>query len=193
MRNTLPFTLFVALAAVQLAVPASIIVGRQTTLANGRVFKFRTAPVDPYDPFRGRFVALRLDPDTALSPEGERLDPGQRVHALLEEDEDGFARIAVLSTTRPDGDGYITARVDRISGRDVHLRWPVDRYYLDEELAPKAEGIYWQNSRREERKACVTVRVRRGKAVLEELYIEDVPIVEYVRREMAGTDAASAQ
>ena len=44
----------VVVAAAQLAVPAWMIAGRELTLREGQVFKFRTRPVDPADAFRGR-------------------------------------------------------------------------------------------------------------------------------------------
>lgn len=61
MNRNLLLALLVVLAAAQLAVPASMIVQRETVLTQGRVYKFKTAPVDPVDAFRGRYVALRFE------------------------------------------------------------------------------------------------------------------------------------
>ena len=52
---------------------------------------------------------------------------------------------------------------------------PFNRYYMDEDLAPEAERAVWGGPRGR-REASVTVRVRNGVGVLEELYIDEVPI-----------------
>jgi len=189
MKLSIRIALFALLVLVQLAVPASMIVGREITLRRGQPYRFHTSPVDPYDPFRGRFVALQLDPRTAPRPEGVQLDHNQRAYAVLREDAEGFAQIETLSLTRPEGDNYMRVRVSSSdSPNRVTVRWPIDRYYMDERLAPEAERAYRKNSRREQRRAHVTVRVRAGKAALEELYIEGVPIVDFV--EAQGTEDA---
>ena len=51
------FPLFIVVAVVQIAAPASMILRRERALDRGERFLFRTAPVDPYDAFRGRYVA----------------------------------------------------------------------------------------------------------------------------------------
>jgi len=60
---------FVLVAFAQLAVPGSLIWKREHTLRQGNVWKFRTAPVDPVDVFRGRYVALHFEVETQeISP-----------------------------------------------------------------------------------------------------------------------------
>ncbi len=53
MRRAWLLPAFVLVCLVQLAAPASMIWRHERTLANGLPFKFQTAPVDPYDAFRG--------------------------------------------------------------------------------------------------------------------------------------------
>ena len=52
--------IFGVVALAQLAVPATMVWQRDQTLKQGRVWKFRTAPVDPVDVIRGRYIALRF-------------------------------------------------------------------------------------------------------------------------------------
>lgn len=164
----------------QLAVPASMILKRERTLAHGQAFKFRTAPVDPYDAFRGRFVALGFDQNAVDAPPGHDFARGQTVHVRLEEDADGFATFAELSRERPDAAPYLTAKIQYVGGDVVHLRLPFDRFYMDENEAPAAEGIYRQNSVRSNQNAYVQVRIEKGFAVLEDLYVAGQPIREYL-------------
>jgi uncharacterized membrane-anchored protein len=60
---------FAVVGLAQLAVPASLIWKREQTLRHGSVWKFRTAPVDPVDAFRGRYVALEFE------AEGQTISP----------------------------------------------------------------------------------------------------------------------
>ena len=55
---------FAVVAAAQLGVPASLMWKREQTLRHGSVWKFRTAPVDPIDAFRGRLIALEFDAES---------------------------------------------------------------------------------------------------------------------------------
>ncbi len=93
--------LFAAMALLQLAAPASMIYSREHTLAKGEEFKFRTAPVDPYDAFRGRYVALSFDDNQAALAPGVTAVFGQTVYATIEVGGDGFAKFGVASLSPP--------------------------------------------------------------------------------------------
>jgi len=194
-RRSLIVALFAVLAAAQIGVPLQMIVARERTLRLGKPYRFRTAPVDPYDAFRGRYVAINVDlsggTDTNRWSLGRRLsvtnaqsfERGQRVFALLAEGTNGFARVSGLSPERPAAQDYIRARVAWASGGDVNLELPFDRYYMNEKRAPAAEQAYREHSRRGTNDACVVVRVRDGSAVLERLLIGDRPIESFLKEQ----------
>lgn len=181
MSRRLRLAALVVLAVVQIAVPLRMIARRQATLAEGELLRFRTAPVDPYDAFRGRYVALRMA-DDVVSAAARDWAPGQRAFVPLETGPEGFARPAGLERRRPAGGPYVEVTVSPspAGSREVRLRYPFDRYYLNERLAPAAEAAYRQHAGGEEHAAWVAVRVRDGFAVLEELYIGDRPIGEFL-------------
>jgi hypothetical protein len=56
---------------------------------------------------------------------------------------------------------------------------PFRRFYMDEDKAPEAERAVW-GGRRGQREASVSVRIRRGVGVIEELYIDDLPINQWL-------------
>lgn len=181
-KRKFSFAFFAVLSVFQIAVPVWMIANREMTLRHGKQFRFRTAPVDPYDAFRGRYVALQFEQNTAPVPVEEKLATNQKVFAEPAEDENGFARIAKISAKRPNDEAYVQCRVNSITDSLVYVRFPFDRYYMDEKLAPAAEAAYREHSRREVRDVYVTVRVKDGNAVLEELYIEGMPIREFLRK-----------
>lgn len=182
-RSRWIFSLFCMLAIIQIAVPLSMIIRREHVLRAGEQFKFKTAPVDPIDVFRGRYVAIGIEENRTAMPKGLTLQYGQKVYAIIEADESGFARLKGVSLSPPSGKMYVRVKVDYAGSSEVTLMYPFDRYYMEEGSAPKAEEAYRKHSMREEHDAYVTVRVKSGYAVLEELYIDGIPIGQYVKEQ----------
>ncbi|MBI4558538.1 MAG: GDYXXLXY domain-containing protein [Candidatus Hydrogenedentes bacterium] len=181
---------FLAMVAAQIAVPWSMIAKHEATLRTGAVYKFRTQPVDPADAFRGRYVWLQVEASSAPLQRGQTFGDGQKVFAVLATDEQGFAKFSRVSGTRPSSGDYVATKVTYINTSEltVGLQLPLDRYYLEESLAPEAERAYREHSRVGQRDTYITVRVRDGYAVIEELYVNDSPIKDFVRREMAESE-----
>lgn len=184
--------LFVCACVAQLAIPVSMIASRELILRQGEVFRFRTVPVDPYDPFRGRYVSLRLFPLSAPAPIAT-FSYQEKAFAHIEVDDDGFVQFKALSLTPPDDVPYLKVRVRGVAPRQLtgagrpgdvptHVRvtLPFDRYYMQEKLAPEAERAYIDGWRREGLSAYVSVRIRSGSAVIEDLYLDGKPIRQYL-------------
>ena len=169
------FLIFVPLALLQLSVPGWMIFRQENILKHGRVFKFQTAPVDPYDAFRGRYVSLSFAAEST-SGTGNSDSEGENGWVRFGEDEKGFAKVKQVSLTPLKGDDVTEAK--NSYGR---LLFPFDRYYMDEEAAPNAETAYRANSRRDHANAYATVRILDGHAAIEELYIDDKPVREFLR------------
>ena len=182
MKKKLIVGLFAGLIALQIAVPVSMIVKRESTLKTGTVFRFKTAPVDPYDAFRGRYVAIRADVNKVSKPEGMNLKYRQKVFAQLTVDEKGFAQVSKITLQRPKDSAYLSASVAYPVGNDVGLDLPIDRYYMEEKAATRAEQAYREHSRRDKQDAYVVVRVKDGFAVIEGLYVGDQRIEDVVRQ-----------
>ena len=179
-KRKLLITSFILLCLVQTAVPLSMIARREFTLRNGRVYKFKTAPVDPYDAFRGRFVALAVEQRSLDTDDADKFLRHQKIYVRLKEDEQGYAVVDSVSAVRPDRGDYIKARVSHRSGNKLHILWPFDRYYMNEADAPQAERVYRSHTRQGKHDAHIAVRVTSGFAVIEELYIANQPILEFM-------------
>lgn len=162
----------------QLGVVAGMVNRQETILREGVAYRFRTAPVDPYDAFRGRFVAVSLQPRTVVWPEGRyQLHRRDNFYVTLATGEDGFARLTGASLTRPTTGDYLRVRRGWQTGtNEVGLAYLTDRYYLPEDEAPQAEALYRAHSGRGQQDAYVVLRVRHGESVAEDLIIGDRPI-----------------
>ena len=120
--------LFILLALVQLYVPAMMILRREEIIATGSEYKFETAPVDPYDPFRGRYITLNFQetrvPVTDLSDWKE----GDVVYAVLGTDEEGLAIFTEALKSPPDtSQDYLTTQVEYIVEHDEKGDWKSTR------------------------------------------------------------------
>ena len=186
MNKKLKIYLFVLLAIIQLAIPAVMIAKRELVLKNGKAFKFATAPVDPYDAFRGRYVHLNFKNNYAPLKENLKLNRDQRGYAHLKKDSNGFARIDKFTLTPPEDNDYLKVKVryiDRNRNR-IYFELPFNRYYLEESTAKLAEKYYQGANQNQDISSYVVVRVDNGFAVLEDLYLEGEPILDYIENRL---------
>ncbi len=177
---------FCVLAAIQMWVPLSMIARREATLRKGTAYKFRTRPVDPYDAFRGRFVRLVFENTDASTTNAAQFTQGQTVYVMVNVDTNGYAVLGDATPERPTQEGdYIRTRVTywrSSTNNQIRVQLPFDRFYMNESDAPEAETQFRRAGRRKQRAAYALVRVRSGMAVIEDLYIEDQPILEFMTK-----------
>ena len=177
---TLRLILFAIVGLAELALPGHSIWMRSQTLVNGRVWKLRAEPVDPVDALRGRYVTLAFAAETV--PRTGGLGSGIEAYAVLKEGSDGFAVVDRLSETPLSGDNVIKVRTTGYWGDAQHIDFPFKRFWLPEKIAPRAEEAYASNSHRDKQNAYATIRVRNGDSAVEQLYIGDLPLADYLRK-----------
>lgn len=180
--RTLRFVFFIALAVAQLVVAARAIILSEISLRRGEVYRFRLAPVDPVDAFRGRYIALRFAEDRSPIADGVSLRSQQKVYVPLVVDGDGFATFGPAVVEVPDDGAYLQLLsgfefLDDGGERRLSLALPFQRYYMGEELAKEVDRSLWQ---RGIRPAWVVVRVKGGMGVIEDLYVDGLPVREWL-------------
>lgn len=154
--------ILIAVFIIQLFVPIYMIIGKYDTLRTGEEFKFKVSPVDPYDAFRGRYVSLNARQEVS----------GGGKYGIIAIDTDGYAYIETITDEKPKSGAYVKS-----SSRDW-FTMPIERYYMDEKLAPKAESLTRQ--RDENKITYVTVRVKNGKLVISGLFIDGAAIEDII-------------
>jgi hypothetical protein len=174
---------FLVLCLAQLAVPAARIWTWETTLRDGEPFRFRCEPIDPEDALRGRYVDLNFA-DAEVDTDGADLKDGGSWTVRVVAGEDGFARLSAPSATPPPDGAWIRVRAwwGGESGGTTRVRLPFDRFYMDERDAPRAEAAL-RRPEGEAVEAWLTVRILDGRAVPEMLYLDGVPVGEYLARD----------
>src|SRR3546814_8594927 len=123
---------------------------REDVLDTGTEYKFKTAPIDPNEPFRGKYITLRYDENTVAVTNEKDWTTGESVYISLTTDNDGFAKIKSISKAEPIGDqDFIKTKVRFVSGNGSNkltIDYPFDRYYMEESKAYNAELTYRRRS-----------------------------------------------
>lgn len=170
--KTLTLSAFFIMCLVQLYVPVSMILNREEVLADGNLYKFHCRPVDPNDPFRGKFVVLGFEEDNFDIV--SKWEKGNILYAILERDENGFAKIVNVMEDIPEKEDYIEVKVSYNSGNNLRFELPFNRYYIEESKAKAAEDIF----RSRPDVAVAFVYVNQGTAVLKKVMIGNRTIEE---------------
>lgn len=170
----------------QIAVPASMVVQHRQTIATGTAWRFQTAPVDPNDPFRGRYVRLNFAAAREAVPMANSgmiyIANDTRMYAELATDPNGFAHLVRLHEGRPASGDYLDVFVRNMQTPDdrknknqpaaAFVRLPFDRYYLPEDRAQAVEREYAEASRNAQENTYAEVRVLEGHAALISLVLK---------------------
>jgi uncharacterized membrane-anchored protein len=181
------FVIFIVVCIIQLAVPAKMAWDKEKVIRAGLEFKFRTAPVDPYDPFRGKYITLAFDANHYEIQTDSTWKPGDEVYVYLGTDEKGFAKIEDLSKIEPGyienlGLPYVKAIIRYAYDNKVTIDYSFNRFYMDENKAADAETKYREVARDTNQVAYALVSVKNGEAALKDVMINNVSISEIVGR-----------
>jgi uncharacterized membrane-anchored protein len=147
------FTLSLIYFAILAAVPGCLIFRHYHILAAETIYKFEVKPYDPYDPFRGRYVAIQ-SADTRAEGNGP--------YALLETGDDGFAFVSRYQNVKPALSPYV---------KNLKL----DRYYLNEKQAPRVEAIQRKLDPETDR-MYVEIAVKNGSYEIRGMYLNGIPV-----------------
>jgi uncharacterized membrane-anchored protein len=166
--KSLPLILFALVSLAQWAAPLSQIFKYERTLTNGTLIRLKCTAPDPYDPLRGRYLAVRPVQDEAPIAKGEKLLTGQHAYATLQTAADGLATLREIHAQPPTSGDYVRVTCNWESADKANVSWPFDRFYLNEALAPEADK-WFSETIRDAKGIIAEVRVHQGLAVLENL------------------------
>ena len=177
---------FILVALVQIYVPAKIILDRAIVLNSGKEFKFKTAPIDPSDPFRGKYIDLNFNDNTIGIQNKENWARGETVFVLLTTDNNGFAKIRSVSKVKPlDNQDFLKAKIDYITydAPKLVIEYPFERFYMEESKAYDAELTYNRVLPDTTQVAYALVNIKNGESVLKDVMINGISIVEIVKQD----------
>jgi len=183
MRNSKLFLgiVFGVLCLVQIGAVLFQIMSYEKILKEGETFYFKVLPLDPYDPFRGRYVMLRFA-NTTQAPiaQGQSKENQSLGYAILGHQEklDSVKEITFL---KPQMGSFLEVNINENRQKNtssmVYFSLPYDRFYMREDVAPKAEKVLRTRSGVEVK---AKLKVLNGKGIIEELFVGEIPLREFV-------------
>jgi uncharacterized membrane-anchored protein len=170
---------FGVLCLVQLGAAASGIARYERVLSSGKAVLLEVAPVDPSDPFRGRYVTLSFALTRTPHPlKGQAPEYDGTAYIVLKLDAQNVATVDYVTATRPTSGLWLEgehASPDD-TGKQYYVGLPFDRFYMNEELAPAAELAYRDAVTSERGRSHARVRLANGTAVIEDVLLDGVSI-----------------
>jgi uncharacterized membrane-anchored protein len=180
-------SVFILVAIVQLYVPAKMILDREDILNTGKDYKFKTEPIDPNDPFRGKYITLRYEKDMIEIQNEADWVSGEIIYVFLTPDKEGFAKVQSVSKENgTNNQDFLKAKVNYVTSNGSNkltIDYPFDRYYMEESKAYDAELTYRKSQLDTTEIAYAVVSIKDGEAVLKNVLINGVSLREIVIKE----------
>ncbi len=177
-KHLLTFSLILVII-LQICFPLYNVWSQEQILKHGQLIKFKIEPVDPYDAFRGRYVTINVESPSLKVPLNEDFSANQPIFVLLENDSSGITDM--IGVTQNADTEALKMRIDEWSidsDGEIYFRFPLNRYYLDENKAPIADKISRNFNKKN---ALISARVSQsGAIIIEQLYVENKPIEDYI-------------
>ena len=170
--------IFILVIVAQFYVPLQMMFNQEDIMKTGTEFKFQTAPIDPYDPLRGKYITLFFKEREITVQNNIKWRSSESVFATLTTDKNGFAKISSISKMKPkNSESYIKTKISLgYMNSKIIIDFPFNRYYMNEDIAQKAEKIYQEFSIKKKNETYALVAVKNGEAVLIDVRINEVSI-----------------
>lgn len=185
MKNKLLLLLaFLMVILAQWYVPGRMILNQEEILNTGAPFKFKTAPIDPNDPFRGKYIVLNFDVSEVRVASKKDWKIGDRIYLELDRDSLGYARVKKPWKEAPSGSSdYVAAKVASLwsESNELTVEFPFERFYMEESKAYKAEQIYREAQIDSNQVAYALVMVKAGEAALKDVFINGRSVKDIVK------------
>jgi len=163
-----------------------MISSKESVLRNGVPYKFKTRPVDPTDPFRGKYITLNYELCTAKTND-TLWSRNDDIYIKLQTDSLGFAKVEEVSRSEfKNSDDFVRGTVAWGGSKDgtVNFNLEFNRYYMEESKAYDAEVAAIESVRDSlpNNDTYAVVYIKEGNAVLSDVIINEMSIKDYVEK-----------
>jgi len=186
-NNKITYALFFALAVVaQWFVPLQMIYTQEDIVSTGKIFKFKTAPIDPYDAFRGKYIFLNYDQTTVSVSNVKNYNSNDEVFVLLK-DSAGYAVVKSIVKNKPKSGNFVKAKIDWVDqmspSKVITIAYPFNRFYMNEFKAKPAENVYAESNRNSNHSTYALIAVKEGEEVVKDVMINGISIKKLAKKE----------
>ncbi|MCU4166166.1 GDYXXLXY domain-containing protein [Carboxylicivirga caseinilyticus] len=186
-RKSIILPLFILVALVQLFVPSKMIWDREAILREGTEIKLKTAPIDPNDPFRGKYIVLDYEENSIKKDSTESWSRGDEVFVYFSMDKDGFAKIESVSRAIIDDNQlFVKATIGNRIWNDtamIRVDYDFNRFYMEESKAKNAEIVHREALNDTSKISYALVSIMNGDAVVKDVFIDDVSVHELAKED----------
>jgi uncharacterized membrane-anchored protein len=166
-----------------LAIPLYVVISNELKLADqDHVFKFKCEARDPIDIMRGRYIRLTFNNTIEDSLSALQTFPqGQKVFVTVGRDKNGWGVFKSISDKMPDHPFYFETRI-LYSWRNINqFDIPFDKFFMNEEDAPKAEKAYTEGVFLTNAEIYAEVTIKNGTTILRDVYINGETMHDYIQ------------
>ena len=163
-----------------------MILQKEMVLLKGTAYKFKTAPVDPIDPFIGRYIILNFPQQSYSVSSKDPLQNAKTVYVTFKNNKAGFAEIDQVTASAPERTDYLSTTISTLDvNKDsvsIFIQYPFNRFYMEESKAPEAERIYGTELADSSSNVYALVSIYKGDAAIKNVYINDTTITDMLKR-----------
>jgi len=180
--------LFVLVALVQLAVPVKMIWSSEDIITHGERHLFKLMPVDPYDPFRGKYITLRFEIEQYSDHIACNTENKKDMYVRLTKDSAGYSIVQDISILKPTDKHYFISEVycytDPNGKSNYSIMPSFNKYYMKETLAQGAENLTRRNQLDQKKDAYAEVYIANGDVRIKQVFIGDQEIETIVKQSL---------
>ncbi|MBC7747545.1 MAG: GDYXXLXY domain-containing protein [Methylotenera sp.] len=135
--------IFILVVIAQFYVPLQMVFNQEDIMKTGTEFKFQTAPIDPYDPLRGKYITFFFKKREITVQNNIKWRSSETVFATLITYKNGFAKISSISKIKPkNSESYIKTKISLgYMNSKIIIDFPFNRYYMNEDSAKSRESL----------------------------------------------------
>jgi hypothetical protein len=164
-------------AIIQMVFLGGLLLDLENTRNTGTLYRLELDVYDPYDYFRGNFMALQFKGDRIKMPAFQPRWDEQFYVQLKTDPKTGFAWPVGFSKTFPGGNDWVRVRNSGgsvIDEKDTLLLFSFmqDRFFMREDKTKKAEDILRKATADSSRRCWAEMRLKNGTAILTDVKID---------------------
>ncbi|MFH1181964.1 MAG: GDYXXLXY domain-containing protein [Candidatus Woesearchaeota archaeon] len=108
-------------------------------LISGKTMTLATRPVDPFDVFRGQYMAITYEISTIPSIEAAR--EGDTVYVVLQEDSAGIWRYLAAYLDKPQSGDFIRGEINSIHGGRMSVEYGIEQFFFERDARISAANM----------------------------------------------------
>ena len=124
----------IAVLVLILVVVSTFILYNEWPFMTGNKLVLATLPVDPFDPFRGQYMAINYEisaVDNTVDNINGSFEEGDTIYVVLKEDEQGIWRRDSTSKSKPLEGDFIRGEVINVNGDSLRVEYGVEQFFFE--------------------------------------------------------------